>query len=55
MHSGFCIHDGEEYYCSEECLHENYTEEEYHKMYEEDEAYWTDWEDELDATREEAI
>lgn len=32
-----------EYYCSEQCLHEKYTEEEYNEMYEEDTAFWTDW------------
>ncbi|MBR5316024.1 MAG: hypothetical protein IKU44_04455 [Firmicutes bacterium] len=43
MYDGYCIHDGEEYYCSEECLHSEYTEEEYMEMYEADEAYWTEW------------
>ena len=55
MNYGFCIHDGEEYYCSRTCLNKHYTDEEYNEMYDEDEAYWTDWEDDLDATREEAI
>lgn len=45
MKSGFCIHDGDEYFCSTECLHKKYTEEEYDEMYAEDEAYWTEWED----------
>ena len=44
MTSGYCIADGEEYYCSDECLHKHYTEEEYNEMYENDEAYWTTWE-----------
>lgn len=30
------------YYCSEECLHRDYTQEEYEEMYG-DEAYWTEW------------
>lgn len=43
---GFCIHGGEEYYCSLGCLHKHYTEEEYNRMYEEDEeTYWTEWEE----------
>ena len=46
MIEGFCIHDGEQYYCSEECLYTVFTEEEYEDMYEGDEAYWTEWEDE---------
>ena len=45
MSEGFCIHDGEQYFCSDECLHTAYTQEEYEEMYEEDEAYWTTWED----------
>lgn len=55
MDSGFCIFDGFEYYCSRKCLNMHYTDEEYNRMYEEDNAYWTDWENELDATREEAF
>lgn len=47
MEEGYCIYDGLEYYCSDECLHKNYTEEEYLEMYENDEAYWTEWWEEL--------
>lgn len=43
MIDGFVIADGFEYYCSDECLHSKYSEEEYNEMYENDEAYWTDW------------
>ena len=43
LKSGFCIHDGDEYFCNTECLHKRYTEEEYNEMYDEDEAYWTEW------------
>lgn len=45
MKCGFCVDDGAEYYCSEECLHEKYTPEEYGKMYRENMAYWSEWED----------
>ena len=48
MDSGYCIHDGEEYFCSDDCLHAYYTDEEYTEMYEDDEAYWTMWEGEDD-------
>lgn len=43
MTEGFVIDGGTEYYCSEECLHKNYTHEEYMEMYEdgEGETYWT--------------
>ena len=33
----------EDYYCSDECLHKDYTHEEYMEMYENDDAYWTQW------------
>lgn len=32
-----------EYYCSDECLHKHYTDEEFTDLYEEDLAYWTQW------------
>lgn len=40
---GYCIHDGEEYFCSDDCLHAYYSEEEYEELCELDEAYWTTW------------
>lgn len=45
MHEGYCINDGEEYYCSEGCLLSVYTNEEYLDMYNEGLAYWTEWGD----------
>lgn len=53
MAEGFCIHDGEKYFCSDECLHTVYTEEEYDAMYEADEAYWTEWDEEEEDEEEE--
>lgn len=46
MTEGYCIDGGCEYYCSDECLHEHYTEEEYLAMYDDGEgdSYWTEWE-----------
>ena len=44
MIEGFIIGEGDEYYCSEDCLYQNLTKEEYNNMYEEDEAYYTEWE-----------
>lgn len=46
MTKGYCIDNGCEYYCSDECLHEHYTEEEYLDMYDngEGDSYWTEWE-----------
>lgn len=48
MRDGFVVNDGDRYYCSEGCLHEDYTEEEYKEMYSQGYAYWTEWEDEDD-------
>ena len=41
---GFCINDGLEYYCSEDCLYSTYSRQEYKALNERDEAYWTTWE-----------
>lgn len=43
MLDGFLI-DEREYYCCEECLHQNYTDEEYQELYEQDWGFWTEWE-----------
>lgn len=45
MTEGYCIDNGCEYYCSDECLHRHYTEEEYLDMYNngEGDSYWTVW------------
>lgn len=45
MYEGFCIENGAEYYCSEECLHKNISEEEYAKLYDDGrgDSYWTSW------------
>lgn len=49
MWEGFCIEGGLEYYCSEECLHKNLTEEEYEDLYDNGngDSYYTEWYDEL--------
>ena len=45
MYEGFCIEDGAEYYCSEECLHKHLSEEEYNELYDDGNgnSYWTSW------------
>lgn len=58
MAEGYCIHEGEEYYCSDKCLRSKYRPKEYSKMYVADvgideiaeydldecnDAYWTKW------------
>lgn len=45
MDEGFCFGDGEFYYCSEECLYQDYTEQEYLEMHEGGYGYWTEWEE----------
>ena len=45
MSSGYCIADGEEYYCSDKCLYKNMTKQEYDKLYKDNYAYWTEWEE----------
>ena len=48
MSKGYCIENGFEYYCCDECLHKHYTEEEYLSMYDngEGDSYYTEWESE---------
>ena len=56
MSEGYCIDNGYEYYCSDECLHKRYTEEEYLDMYDsgEGDSYWTTWEcDDVESEDEE--
>lgn len=43
MQSGFMEESGAWYFCSEECLKENMTWDEYMEMYEEDTAFYTEW------------
>lgn len=47
MNQGYCIENGEEYYCSDECLHKYYTDEEYNQLYDNGngDSYYTEWED----------
>lgn len=46
MNSGYYNEDEFKYYCSDECLHKDYTEEEYNKLYDNGNGnfYWTEWE-----------
>jgi late competence protein required for DNA uptake (superfamily II DNA/RNA helicase) len=50
MNEGYCIYEGEEYYCSNECLHLVYSEQEWSEMYNAEDnggssSYWTQWEE----------
>lgn len=44
MIEGYCVGGGFAYYCSDECLHKHFTDEEWYEACEEDEdCYWTTW------------
>ena len=47
MSEGYAIDGGDEYYCSEKCLHTKYTPEQYKEMYADGEgdSYWTEFDD----------
>ena len=53
MNEGFCIYEGEEYYCDDICLHSVYSKSVWEGMYDAEDignspSYWTQWEDEED-------
>lgn len=43
MEEGFSIAFDLEIYCSEECMFQLYSENEYHEMYEDGISYYTEW------------
>lgn len=44
MAEGYCMNDGDEYYCSDKCLEKNTTEEEREEIQDENStSYWTEW------------
>ena len=45
MYEGYCIEDGAEYYCSDECLHKNLSGKQFEMLYDEGRgnSYWTSW------------
>ncbi len=45
MTEGYCIENGVSYYCSDECMHKEMTDEEYLELYDDGngDSYWTDW------------
>lgn len=48
INAGYVIDGGMEYFCSDDCLHKHYTDEEYLEMYDDGngDTYWTEWDDE---------
>lgn len=47
MKKGYCIDNGSEHYCSDECLHKHYTPEQWDEMYDggNSDSYWAEWEE----------
>ena len=45
---GYCVNDGMDYYCSDDCLHMVFTDEEWELVYQTDGGYYTEWYDEYD-------
>ncbi len=47
LYEGYCIDNGQEYFCSAACLHKNYTEKEFAEMYANGngDSYFTSWVD----------
>jgi len=45
MSQGYVVADGEEFYCSDECLHKHYTPEQWAQMYVNGVGYYTEWEE----------
>lgn len=45
MQEGYCIENGLEYYCCDECLHKNITQEEFDRLYDNGngDTYYTEW------------
>jgi hypothetical protein len=43
---GYVLHDGEKYYCSNYCLYQNFTPNEWQEIYESEQGYYTEWEGE---------
>lgn len=45
MIEGYVIHDGDAYYCSDECLYKNWTIKEWEEVTKDDDSscYWTEW------------
>ena len=53
MNEGYVVGGGAEYYCTDECLHKNYTPAQWTAMSADqdhnDSNYWTKWEEETTA------
>lgn len=45
MIEGYCIENGMDYYCSDDCLHANMSDDEFDRLYDDGngDSYWTSW------------
>lgn len=44
MREGYCVDSGVAYYCSNDCLHSDFSDEEWIEEYENnDQSYYTEW------------
>lgn len=44
MQEGYCQDGGYRYYCDDECLHKDFTDEEWNEECDNnDQSYWTQW------------
>lgn len=43
MDEGYVLYDGEAYYCSDSCLYEHFSEDDYEEAFHQDEACWMEW------------
>lgn len=49
MNVGYCVLGGEQYFCSDECLHTTIQMDEWLELVTSDDSYWTEWNDSEDA------
>lgn len=47
MNAGYCIENGTQYYCSDDCLHLHISPDDYDALYDDGngDSYWTEWDD----------
>lgn len=43
MDEGYVLYDGEAYYCSDSCLYEHFSEDDYEEAFQQAEACWMEW------------
>jgi hypothetical protein len=46
MNVGYCVQGGEQYFCSDECLHVTIQPDEWLELVASEDSYWTEWNEE---------